>query len=84
MTLANSSTSTSKQGKYLTFDKAYLRHVENSGSASSFVLFQLAISTQRGIITFLSHDLHVNGQWSQGIRSELVFRLADDLASLEI
>ena len=25
----------------------------------------------------------MNGQWSQGIRSELVLRLADDVASLD-
>ena len=55
---------------------------KNSPSASDFVL-QPAIPTRRGIITFLSHDSRVNGQWSQGIRSELILRLADDLASLD-
>ena len=85
MTLANSNTSTSQQGKYLTFDKTYIRQVEKipPGLASGFVFSQPAISPRRGIITFLLHDSHMNGQWSQGIRSELVLRLADDVDSLD-
>ena len=53
------------------------------GLASGFVFSQPAISPRTGVFTFLSHDSRVNGQWSQGIRSELVLRVADDVASLD-
>ena len=86
MTLAYSNTSTSQQGKYLTFEKTYIRQVEKFRLGLLPVLSSPSqpFHRERGIITFLSHDLCVIGLWSQGIRSELVLWLADDLASLDV
>ena len=63
-------TSTSQQGKYLTFDKAYVQHVEKFRLGLLPVLSSPSRPFHResGIITFLSHDSHVDGQWSQGYK----------------
>ena len=88
MTLANSNTSTNQQGKYFNFDNAYIQ--QDLVEKFQLGLLPVMSSSSRllhreghNYILVTWHDSRVNGQWSQGIRSELVLLLADDLASLD-